>query len=79
MLTIEQIRATLAQYGENKTVSSGFQIFKDNKPCGILIVQKKGRIRFEDIDSKNLYMSGPIKPETIENFVENFWYWKKEQ
>lgn len=74
-LSIEQIRATLEQYGAN--VTSGFQIVRNDKPLGILIVQRKGRIRFEDADSKALYMSGPIKPETIENFVEKFWFWQK--
>lgn len=74
-LSIEQIRATLDQYGE-KSCTSGFQITDDSIPLGIIIMQRKGRMRFESTDG-HLVMSGPIKIETIETFVENYWYWQK--
>jgi hypothetical protein len=76
-MTFEQIRATLAQYGA-KSATSGFVITRDSLPTGIMIKIAKGRMRFEDVDSGALYMSGPVRPETIESFVENFWFWSKQ-
>lgn len=69
-----EINAVLAQYGAS--FSDAGEIIK-NGPSGVKIVQKRGRMRFEGAESSMLLMTGPIKPATIESFVQEFWFWKK--
>lgn len=40
------------------------------------IHEKKWRLRIESITG-TLLASGPVKPETVERFVESFWFWTK--
>jgi hypothetical protein len=70
---METVINTLAVYGA--TLDGDF-IARNGKKTGVKVVQKKGRLRFE-MDTGGLLMSGPVKPETVQEFVEKFWYWKK--
>jgi hypothetical protein len=44
---------------------------------GVRAVVKGRRLRFERMDG-SLLMSGPVSPETVERFVESFWFWRKQ-
>ena len=53
------------------------RIVRKGKTLGVVIKEKKNRLRFESV-SGSLLASGPVEPRTVERFVESFWFWTKE-
>jgi hypothetical protein len=51
-------------------------IVRNAKATGVRVVIKGKRIRIE-MASSELLASGPISVETVERFVERFWFWTK--
>jgi hypothetical protein len=68
------LNETLAAY--DATLDHGV-ITRRGKPMPVSVSVRKNRLRFEGSDG-NLRASGPVRAETIEKFVEGFWFWKKE-
>ncbi len=67
---------TLADYGAH--INENDQFVKGDKVItSVRIKIVKGRIRFENLMTDDLIMSGTISSKTIENFVTKFWYWEK--
>ena len=52
------------------------RIVRRGKTHGVTIHEKKGRLRIESV-AGTLLASGPVKPETVEQFVESFGFWTK--
>lgn len=69
------ISKTLAQY--NAVLTAEDTISKGGNNLGVKMIVAKKRLRIESELTGHLYESGAITPETIENFVESFWYWTK--
>lgn len=53
------------------------RIVRKGNTLGVVITEKKNRLRIESV-AGTLLASGPVKPETVERFVESFWFWQKE-
>ncbi|WP_062353845.1 hypothetical protein [Pseudoxanthomonas mexicana] len=53
------------------------RIVRKGNTLGVVITEKKNRLRIESV-AGTLLASGPVKPETVERFVESFWFWRKE-
>jgi hypothetical protein len=66
------VKSALQLYGA--TITPEGYIAKDGKLYGVRVVVAKRRIRFEGAIS--LLASGPIKAETVAQFVEKFWFWR---
>ena len=53
------------------------RIVRKGNTLGVVITEKKNRLRIESV-AGTLLASGPVKPATVERFVESFWFWQKE-
>lgn len=67
------VNNALADYGAELT-DDNF-ITKNGKATKILVVVKKGRLRFGS--ESGSHMSGSVTGATVCAFVEKFWYWNK--
>lgn len=72
-ITMTMISDTLAPYGAH--LNDDGYICRGEKTT-IRVIVKRGRIAF--MANGRLLETGYIQPSTIENFVESFWFWKKE-
>lgn len=72
---METVNNALAAYGA--AIGVGGVIVRNDKATGVQVAVKRGRIRFESTNSGRLLASGPIKAQTVETFVESFWFWEK--
>ena len=70
---MDEIKAALAEYGATLT-PEGF--IERNGVTGIKIVQKRGRFRYADAKG-NTFATGPATKDSVRDFVEKFWFWKK--
>ena len=52
------------------------RIVRRGTTMGVFIFERKGRLRIESV-AGTLLASGPVQPETVERFVESFWFWTK--
>jgi len=82
-MSFELISQALNQYGA--TLNSEKFIQRNGKTLQVKVDIKKNRVRFEmegsnrfEMVNSTLLYSGPVNISTVEKFVENFWYWKKE-
>ncbi|WP_020396485.1 PLxRFG domain-containing protein [Thiolinea disciformis] len=66
----------LVPYGAALT-DDGF-VASGDKVTGVKAVIKDNRLRFE-LANGGLVSSGPLMPETVESFVEKYWFWKKQK
>lgn len=72
---MDSVELTLAQYGA--TLGIGGQIVRNEKSTGVMVRIVRQRIRFESSTTGSLIATGPVKPSTVEKFVEAFWFWSK--
>jgi len=70
---MELVKQALAAYGA--TLGESGVICRNEKATGVQV--KAGRVRFESTGSGRLLASGPVKAESVERFVESFWFWAK--
>lgn len=65
-----KIAEILARYGARLEEN---QICK-NKPCGVFLTLKKGRLHARDREGALLFSGRG--PESVAAFVEAFWFWR---
>lgn len=65
----------LTAYGAH--LAEDGRIVRRGTTLGVRITQQKSRLRIESV-AGSLLASGPVAGNTVERFVESFWYWKKE-
>lgn len=68
------ITQALKPYGAN--LSPDGLIQRGGKTLPVAVSIRKNRIRFIST-SGNLLASGPLEANTVEKFVEGFWFWTK--
>lgn len=71
------IKATLQKYGGDLNESDIILNKDGGSPTSIRVEVKARRLRFIDHKREALVMSGPVTIASVENFVENYWYWRK--
>jgi hypothetical protein len=72
--SLVMVSQALALY--NASLTADRYIQRNGKKLSVYVDLKKGRLRFTSMAGKLLF-SGPVKPQTVEKFVESFWFWKK--
>jgi len=67
---------TIRKYKVTAYISENDEIITPIQPSGIFLRIRKNGLQFRGADDE-IYYSGVNKPQTLESFLEKFWFWKK--
>jgi hypothetical protein len=69
---------TIRKYRATAYISENDEIITPTQPSGIFLrISRTNGLQFRGSEGE-FYYTGVFKPQTLENFLEKFWYWKKQ-